>query len=428
MLDKRLYKLKPRKKILINSIVFSPDAVSTAYLYNDIALGFKEKGYEIVVLTTTPHYNRIEEELIRQPLSKKCFGLYYESRFSGILVLHIPQKKHSSAIVRCLYMIYWHIVALILGLIQKDIDLILTPSPPITIGLVSILIAKIKKAKTIYNVQEIYPDLLINHKGIKSSFIIKPLRFIERLVYNNSDAVVTIDEVFYNAIKDRIKIKSKLYVIPNFVDIDIYNTLNSSKLCLSKIDYPDAGGLKLMYAGNIGYAQEWQTILRLAKDFNDGSVEIWIEGEGVLKKNILEEVKAFGLQNIHILPYQTRDKMPAITSFADLHFIFMEPKLQEQGFPSKIYTIMACAKPLIISSGVNTPLFNFFKNLDCAFIITADSLDERYEELKKIIVSLLKNPEAIKRKGLKSFALINAKYCKKIVIPKFISLVDSMIK
>lgn len=59
-----------KKKLLIHSIVFSPDGVSTAYIYNDIALGFKDVGYEVVVLTTTPHYNILKGALIKQPLSK----------------------------------------------------------------------------------------------------------------------------------------------------------------------------------------------------------------------------------------------------------------------------------------------------------------------------------------------------------------------
>ena len=44
-----------RKKVVIHSLVFSPDGVSTAYIYNDIALGFKNAGHEVLVLTTTPH-------------------------------------------------------------------------------------------------------------------------------------------------------------------------------------------------------------------------------------------------------------------------------------------------------------------------------------------------------------------------------------
>ena len=62
------------RKILIHSIVFSPDGVSTAYLYNDIALKFKESGYEVVVLTTTPHYNVLENEL-KKTKQEKAYPL-----------------------------------------------------------------------------------------------------------------------------------------------------------------------------------------------------------------------------------------------------------------------------------------------------------------------------------------------------------------
>ena len=51
----------PMKRILIHSLIFSPDGVSTAYLYNDIALSFKQKGYDVVVVSITPHFNTVLE-------------------------------------------------------------------------------------------------------------------------------------------------------------------------------------------------------------------------------------------------------------------------------------------------------------------------------------------------------------------------------
>jgi hypothetical protein len=48
------------KKVLIHSIVFAPDAVSTAYLYNDIAYNLKKNGFEVEVLSTMPHYNKVD--------------------------------------------------------------------------------------------------------------------------------------------------------------------------------------------------------------------------------------------------------------------------------------------------------------------------------------------------------------------------------
>ena len=72
------------KRILIHSLIFSPDGVSTAYLYNDIALKFQASGYEVIVLSTTPHYNLVKEQLIEQPLKWKIWGVCKESDFQGI--------------------------------------------------------------------------------------------------------------------------------------------------------------------------------------------------------------------------------------------------------------------------------------------------------------------------------------------------------
>ena len=158
------------KRVLIHSIVFSPDGVSTAYLYNDIALGLVENGFDVVVLTTTPHYNLIQSTLTKQPLKSKLLGILYESDFNGIRVIHVPLKKHKSTFIRLLSFIYWHILSLIIGLSIKRVDFILSPSPPLSIGFISLLIAKFKGAKSVYNVQEIYPDLLINQGNLENLF------------------------------------------------------------------------------------------------------------------------------------------------------------------------------------------------------------------------------------------------------------------
>ena len=110
------------KSVLIHSIVFSPDGVSTAYLYNDIALGLVDNGFEVIVLTTTPHYNLIDSEIEKQPLSKRIFGLFYESNFKGIQVYHIPLKKYKGTLKRLISFIHWHILSFILGVSIKKIN------------------------------------------------------------------------------------------------------------------------------------------------------------------------------------------------------------------------------------------------------------------------------------------------------------------
>ena len=126
----------------------------------------------------------IESELDKQPLLKKLFGLYYVSYFNGIIVYHIPLKKYKSTFKRIISFVYWHLASLILGLTLKKIKFVLSPSPPLSIGFVSLIISKIKRAKAVYNVQEIYPDLLINQGNLNSTFIINLLKKFEKYIYN----------------------------------------------------------------------------------------------------------------------------------------------------------------------------------------------------------------------------------------------------
>ena len=198
-----------KKRILIHSIAFYPDGVSTAYLYNDIALELSKNGFEVIVLSTTPHYN-FTGTYQEYGINKKFFGLIYESNYKGIRVIHIPMKKYKSTVLRICGFFYWHLMALLIGFTMKRVHIILSPSPPLTIGLINLMIGSVNRAKTIYNVQEIYPDFLINHGQLKSKFVIGFLKKLERFIYNKSDATVTIDSVFFGKIIERFNDKSKL--------------------------------------------------------------------------------------------------------------------------------------------------------------------------------------------------------------------------
>jgi len=409
-----------KKRLLIYSLVFSPDGVSTAYLYNDIALGFQRNNYEVTVLTTTPHYNLIQESLDRQPL-KKCFlGLFFTSNFNGIKVYHIPLKKNKSSLIRILSFIYWHFTSLIIGLFLKKPDIILTPSPPLSSGLIAILLARIKGSKSVYNVQEIYPDLLINHGRLTNPVIIKFLKILEGWVYNWSDAITTIDQNFYNTIKTRIKNLDKLKIISNFVDTELYKT--SSSVPLPKVFKKIKGKTDMVYAGNIGIAQEWDLVINLAKAIKKLPITIWIIGEGVKKKYLESQIKKHKLFNIQLLPYQERKYMPVINLFADFHFIAMNKSMEHDGFPSKVYTIMSSGKPMVVVSSDQTPIVSFLEQTKAALTVTNHSLTD----FKKAVLKLEADKDLRNTLGTNGRKVVEQKFNKQAVIKKYIKLAEDI--
>lgn len=415
------------KKILIHSIVFSPDGVSTAYLYNDIALKFKEKGYSVSVLTTTPHYNVLAEGLKKQPLKPRVFGLYYESDFNGIAVKHIPQKKFKQPIFRIIGFVYWHILSFFLGLFEKNVDVILSPSPPLTIGVINIILGRLKGAKVIYNVQEIYPDFLIEQGGLKSKLIISFFKWMEKFVYNNSNAVTTIDPMFYGTIENRFTDKSKLHIIPNFVDTSLYRPLDENDIVVDRVLFPENNTkLKLMYAGNIGHAQDWVPLIKAAIELNNEPFDFFVIGEGVVKDYLKEQIEINGLNNVHLIPYQPREQMPALIAYSDLQFIFMSQEMGAHGFPSKVYTIMACAKPLLVCSGKQTPIYNFLKNLDCAYLIAESDVEAKVARIVSTLRSL--NVTDLRKKGMFGLEEIISGYSNTAVTQQYVNLVDNLLK
>ncbi len=409
-------------KILIHSLIFSPDGVSTAYLYNDIALAFKKAGYDVVVLSTTPHFNVVTEQMEKQPMKWGVWGLYKKSLFEGIPVYHVPQKKFKSTLLRLIGFVYWHIVSFFVGLTIKNVDVIVSPSPPLTIGRLNNWLGRLKGCKVVYNVQEIYPDIL---NKPETNIVHRYLRGMEKRVYNNSTAVTTIDQVFYDTIVDRFNDRSKLHIIPNFVDTELYHK-GVSTIGLDNKLFPENDSIKLLYAGNIGFAQDWEPLVRLAEKTRDLNIEYFLIGMGVKKKWVEEQKAVRCLDKLHILDYQPRHLMPAILAYSDLQYIFMTPEQEGMGFPSKVYTIMACARPLLVCSGDNTPIVNFLKPVGCAKLVTNHDLEQKTDEIAQWLSTITR--EKLRDMGIKGEAVIKQSYTKDKVTKQYVELVNSILK
>ena len=117
--------------------------------------------------------------------------------------------------------------------------------------------------------------------------------------------------------------------------------------------------------------------------------------------------------------------MPAILSYSDASFIFMAPHADGDGFPSKVYTIMACERPLLVLSSENTPIINFLKDKGCAKLITEQDFDKKIEEMENWLRTVTKDD--LKQMGKNGLAEIQAKYTKEKVTDLYVDLVNSLV-
>ncbi len=103
----------------------------------------------------------------------------------------------------------------------------------------------------------------------------------------------------------------------------------------------------------------------------------------------------------------------------------MSKEMEGHGFPSKVDTIMACAKPLIVCSGEKTPIINFLREQHCAKLITTRDFSEKVNE----IVLFLKNSskESLQTLGNAGYEEIKKKYSKEVVTADYVGLIDKIL-
>lgn len=408
-----------KKTILIYSLVFPPDRVSTAYLYGDIAETLKKNEFEVKVITSTPHYN--PQSTHTDKFQKKLFGLYFEGYYNGFKVYQIPQKKSPSIFYRLYQFAFFHFVSLVIGIRLNSIDFVLSVSPPLTLGIFANIIAWFHGAKSAYNVQEIYPDIAIANGSLKNPILIKLVYKVEEIVYKYSDAVITIDSSFSNIIEHRINHPNKLYVIPNFIDLELYRP--EDKVNDFSIKHSMSNNFVIGYVGNIGAFQDWKILINTSIILKDQDITFMIVGNGIQKKWIVEQIEKYDINNIKLIPYQERENIKFVNSTAEIHFITMTEASDLNGLPSKLFAIMASKRAIIAACSSNSATAKMLKKSGSGVVTPVNDA----KKFAEAILELKASNKELEKFANSGYSYVNKNYSKEVVTKMYVDLISKML-
>lgn len=335
-----------RRHILILSLLFPPDRVSTAHIVGDLAADLVRSGYRVTAVTTTPHYN--PEQISRQSLRPWLGRLIQRSDWHGASVYHCLMPAKSGAVLhRVSSWLLFHVLSTLVGALSvRRVDLIFAPSPPLSIGLSAWLLSVVHRAPFVYNVQEIYPDIAVKLGHIREGVLLRGLRRLESFIYRVSAGVTVIGPSFKLQLCRKGVPAEKVHVVPNFVDVATHQPLPKDNAFSRSLGLEST--FVVSYAGNMGAAQGLDTVLEACARLRDERcLRFLFAGEGILRNHLNDRIAALGLTQCLSLPYQNPALMPEIYATSDVSLV---PLAAEAGFdaiPSKVYRIMACARPVI---------------------------------------------------------------------------------
>ena len=329
----------------MNILVVTPHFYPENFRINDFAEEFVKRGHDITVLTAVPDYPDGKFHV--------GYGLFKRARESrnGVKIYRAPLiPRGSGSNVRLALNYISFVVGAIftsLFLLKNKLDIIFVFEPsPITVGIPAIFLKKIKKIPLCFWVLDLWPESVVSAGNLKSSFIPRILNPIVRYIYKHSDRILVSSNGFMNSIVDKGVRKDKIEFFPQWAE-PIFKPIKSTKYLLG--DIPE-NSFKIMFAGNIGEAQDFPSILEAAKILkNITNIQWIILGGGRRESWVKTKIDEYGLEKcFHMLGSFPLEKMPEFYAHADAMLVSLkENYIFSITIPAKVQTYLACGKPVL---------------------------------------------------------------------------------
>jgi glycosyltransferase involved in cell wall biosynthesis len=331
-------------KILIVTQYFWPEA----FRINDVALGLRECGHDVSVLTGLPNYP--EGRLFS---GYGALGPAQET-FHGIPVSRVPliPRGGGGGFRLALNYVSFALSASLLGpiRIKGKFDAILVYEPsPVTVALPALLLKWLRGIPVLFWIQDLWPESLSATGAVRSGWVLSLVERLVRFIYRHSDRLLVQSRAFRGQIERLGGSATRVVYLPNSAE-ELYRPLKLAP------DAPEArimpSGFRVMFAGNIGAAQSFGTIIEAAELLRHESEIHWIVlGEGRMREWAVAEVARRRLQDrVHFLGRHPVEAMPRFFALADVLLVTLKrDPLFSLTIPSKLQSYLACGKPIVAS-------------------------------------------------------------------------------
>jgi glycosyltransferase involved in cell wall biosynthesis len=329
-------------RILIVTQYFWPEN----FKINSLSIELKNKGHDIFVLTGLPNYP------VGKISKNYSFWKNNDEDWNGIKIYRsklIPRFSGKGIHLFFNYISFAIFSSIkVLFLKEKKPDLIFVYEPsPVTVGIPAIVAKnKFGNVPIFFWVQDLWPDSLKDTGAFNNKYILKLADKFTRYIYNNSKIILVQSEAFINYIIKQGVSSNKIKYFPNPTEI-FYNVVKINEEYSNLLPK----GFNLIFAGNIGEAQSFDTLIDAAVKLKQLNYPIYwnILGDGRAKNNLEEKITKLNLTDNFIFKGSFKSEvMPLFFACADgLIVSLKKSKIFSLTIPAKVQSYLACSRPII---------------------------------------------------------------------------------
>ena len=419
-------------RILYLPAYFYPETAASSYLGDNRNQAFADAGFEMDAYTPMP-CRGISKELREEYKKKRIEELY-----DGKMTLHrfYMFAEGRNPILRALRYVFCWIAQGWKGLRAKDVDCIYLASTPPIQGMLGAFLKKRKNVPFVYNLQDIFPDSLVNNGLAKKGGLLWKIgRVIENFTYRHADKIIVISEDFKKNIMAKGVPEEKIVVVYNWVDQNAVVDIPREKNKLFDAYGLDRSKFYVTYNGNIGLSQNLDMLLSVAEEFQSAKVQAFqgkeiscIDIHFVLVGNgaYLDEVKRIiaekKLENVHLLPFQPYEDISHVFSLGDASLVISKPGTGAASVPSKTWSIMSASRPVLANFDENE-LKQIVEKHNCGIFTKAGDK----EAFKQSILTLYNNREMAVEMGKNGRQFVMDNLTREVGTQKYVDVIKSVV-
>ncbi len=361
---------------------FVPDNAPTGTVMTRIVDELSTLGHRVHVVTALPWYRA-------HALEPGWTGRWVRREttpWGSITRVHpFPGDDKTNLARRAVGFIGYSLLAGIQGLRTagwcRRADAVIAMSPPLTLGLTGWVVATVRRAPLVFNIQDVFPDAAIETGAITDRRIIAAARWLERISYRSADAVTVLSSDLADNVRSKLPPgrRDRVHEIPNFVDTEVI--VPADRLTAYRDECGLDEGPVVLYGGNVGFSQSLDLVLGAARALPH--VRFLVNGDGAARASL--EAAAADLPNVVFRGYIEPERLPELLATGDIHVVPLKAGLARVSVPSKTYSIMAAGRPVLAAIDPDTAVPRILEESGGGLAVPPDDLDAFVAGLRELL-------------------------------------------
>jgi glycosyltransferase involved in cell wall biosynthesis len=223
-------------------------------------------------------------------------------------------------------------------------DGVLASTNPPTLAPFVATVSKMRRKRFVYLIHDLYPDIAMAVESWRPDGIVSRLtRLVQRKTLHAADQVIVLGRCMKDLIRDSYGVEAnRISVVTNWPTVEVGGT------------HPRQASeeLLVMYSGNLGQSQDFDTLLGAAELLRDEPrIRFAFFGQGWQREHIASEIETNCLTNVLLGDFVPEEKFQEVLGSAGLGVVSLAPSVEGLNVPGKMYNLLARGVPLLAIVG-----------------------------------------------------------------------------